>query len=84
MAKPPASCQCAEPDRNRLIVAEKGQCLIVCGAEIEPKHVICRPCSLGNHTGVPCASYVRGAVWHLDRNCARCGFDSAMHQGEPE
>lgn len=80
MAKSEATCECAElvnakdPDRER--------CLIVCGATIPPKHVMCRPCALGNHTGRPCRRYVREGVFHFTstRTCASCGFDSALHE----
>jgi len=73
-------CECASSGRNPIIVADKGQCLIVCGAEIEKKHVLCRPCAIGNHTGKPCPQYVPEVLAHLARTCKRCGFDSAVHE----
>lgn len=45
----------------------------------EPRHVRCRPCAVGNHTGRRCPAYVRLPLAHLDRSCATCGFDSAAH-----
>lgn len=73
-------CACADPGRNARIVAEFGQCVIVCGAEIEPKNILCRPCALGNHTGQPCEQYVRSPVHHLQKTCLECGFDAALHK----
>lgn len=74
-----ATCQCAD-----LIDAknpERERCLIVCGAEISPKYVKCRPCAKGNHTGQPCERYVRESTYHFTstRTCATCGIDSALH-----
>jgi hypothetical protein len=74
-----AECQCANGENARL-VAEKGKCLIVCGAPIEPKYVVCRPCALGNHTGAPCAQYVPDYPRHLVKTCKACGFDAALHK----
>jgi len=51
-----------------------------CANKVEgKKYVICRPCAKGNHTGEPCREYNRGPIWHLDRSCFECGFDSAAH-----
>ena len=74
-----ATCQCSElvnakdPNRER--------CLIECGTEISAKHVKCRPCAKGNHTGQPCERYVREPTYHFlsARTCADCGIDSALH-----
>ena len=50
------------------------------------KAVACRPCALafvrGRHAyAEPCPSYVRGPIWHLDKSCDECGYDSALHPG---
>lgn len=75
------SCECAtlinakEPNRER--------CLIVCGAEIPLKHVKCRPCAKGNHTGLPCSTPARETVFHLNNaTCANCGIDLALHDND--
>ena len=79
-AKTIADCQCADVDRNPVHVATFGKCLIVCGAEVEKKHVLCRPCALGNHTGEPCRQYRPDLLRHLVKTCEDCGFDAASHE----
>lgn len=72
-------CQCAEIPPA---YPEKGQCLIVCGAEINKKHVKCRPCAFGNHTGQPCRTPRRNSMFPFDKTCDSCGFDLALHREE--
>ena len=80
MPKADATCECA--DLFNAAVPDRERCLIVCGAPVEGKNIKCRPCALGNHTGKPCARYVREPSWHFasNRTCAACGFDSALHE----
>ena len=49
----------------------------------EPRYVHCRPCAAGNHTGRHCLEYLPLRLAHLDRACAACGFDSALHPDHP-
>jgi hypothetical protein len=76
-----ANCQCGQIAAPRLY-AERGRCVILCDAPIARKHVFCRPCAKGNHTGLPCKRYVREGVYHFTstRTCASCGIDSALHE----
>jgi hypothetical protein len=58
-----------------------------CSRSISKKWILCRPCAVADVAGrhaylEPCAEYRRGPVWHLDMNCAECGFDSAAHPGK--
>lgn len=70
-------CQCAAWPTP---FPERGQCLILCGNEIPKKHVICRPCAKGNHTGKPCRQYVPEHPRNLVHTCKDCGYDSAIHE----
>ncbi len=80
MTAKPATCECTAAYHAVDGVKARGIELLVCGAEIDPKHVICRPCAIGNHARVVCPEYVPQPVAaHLDRRCSRCGFDSAKH-----
>lgn len=80
MASKPDTCECSATDHAINGVKARGLDMLVCGAEIEPKHVRCRPCTKGNHARVVCPEYVPQPVAaHLDRRCDRCGFDSAKH-----
>lgn len=76
----PNFCGCGDEGRNVLVVADLDKCLIVCGTEIEPKMVLCRPCAKGNHTGQPCPQYVPEFLFHLVKTCKDCGFDAALHK----
>ena len=56
-----------------------------CGREVERRYMLCRPCAIAKVRGVPaylapCSKYVPGALAHLDRTCAECGYDSAEHK----
>lgn len=76
-----ATCQCGQLSAPRLY-AERGSCVILCDAPIQKKHVFCRACAKGNHTGQPCARYIRESTYHFTstRTCANCGIDSALHE----
>lgn len=63
-------------------MADRTKCLIVCGAVIQKGWVMCRPCSMGNHTGQPCRAPKRDTMFPIEKTCSRCGFDLAAHREE--
>lgn len=73
MTQAAGRCECTDLVHSG---GKKGEC----GVEVAPKHVRCRPCTRGNHERRVCAAYKAIPVAaHLDRRCAECGIDSALH-----
>lgn len=75
-------CQCA--DLVNAAEPERERCLIVCGAEIPPKNVKCRPCSMDNHSGQPCLDPRQDWPFPTTRTCANCGFDLGAHSKQTD